>query len=78
MSGGSLGQYFRSFLVKLNMVESQLGQMDFGGEQLTTNQQELPSIVPTDDVSFAIVLELKDGVAPSARDDKVRVAYLCM
>ena len=32
MSGGSLGQYFRSFLVKLNMVESQLGQMDLGGE----------------------------------------------
>lgn len=53
MSGGSLGQYFRSFLVKLNMVESQLGQMHLG-----------------DDVSFAIVLELKDGVAPSARDDK--------
>jgi len=53
MSGGSLGQYFRSFLVKLNMVESQLGQMYLG-----------------DDVSFAIVLELKDGIAPSAPDDK--------
>lgn len=33
MSGGSLGQYFRSFLIKLNMVESQLGQMHLGGEQ---------------------------------------------
>ncbi|KAF8221691.1 DNA-binding protein [Tricholoma matsutake] len=53
MSGGSLGQYFRSFLVKLNMVESQLGQMYLG-----------------DDVSFAIVLELKDGAAPSAREDE--------
>ena len=27
---------------------------------------------PADDVSFAIVLELKDGAAPSARLDKVR------
>lgn len=41
MSGGSLGQYFRSFLVKLNMVESQLGQMYLGGEQLTIECHEL-------------------------------------
>jgi len=53
MTGGSLGQYFRSFLVKLNLVESQLGQMYLG-----------------DDASFAIVLELKNGGAPSAREDK--------
>ena len=31
MSSTVLGQYFRAFLVKLNMVESQLGQMDLGG-----------------------------------------------
>lgn len=30
---GSLGQYFRSFLVKLNMIEAQLGQIEAqGGE----------------------------------------------
>ena len=31
MSSAALGQYFRAFLVKLNMVESQLGQMYLGG-----------------------------------------------
>jgi len=30
MSAAALGQYFRAFLVKLNMVESQLGQMYLG------------------------------------------------
>jgi mitotic spindle assembly checkpoint protein MAD2B len=30
MSSTSLGQYFRSFLVKLSMIESQLGQMYLG------------------------------------------------
>jgi len=48
MSSTSLGQYFRSFLVKLNMIESQLGQLYLG-----------------DNVSFAIVLELKDDKSPS-------------
>jgi hypothetical protein len=32
MSSVALGQYFRAFLVKLNMVESQLGQMYLGGQ----------------------------------------------
>jgi mitotic spindle assembly checkpoint protein MAD2B len=32
MSDVSLGQYFRSFLIKLNMIEAQLGQMYLGGE----------------------------------------------
>ncbi|KAI0034182.1 DNA-binding protein [Vararia minispora EC-137] len=48
-----LGQYFRSFLVKLNMIESQLG--------------ELPHDV---DHSFAILLELRDGKAPSVQPAK--------
>ncbi|PBK76754.1 DNA-binding protein [Armillaria solidipes] len=48
MTTGMLGQYFRSFLVKLNMVESQLGQLGLG-----------------DNVSFAIVIELKDNNVPS-------------
>lgn len=33
-------------------------------------------IDPIDDVSFAIVLELKDGAAPSAREDEVCFASL--
>ncbi|KAF8167664.1 DNA-binding protein [Crassisporium funariophilum] len=48
MASTSLIQYFRSFLVKLNMIEAQIGQMYLGG-----------------DVSFAIVIELKDDAAPT-------------
>jgi len=48
MSTAALGLYFRSFLIKLNMIESQLGPLNLG-----------------DDVSFAIVLELKDNKVPS-------------
>ncbi|OJA19819.1 mitotic spindle assembly checkpoint protein [Rhizopogon vesiculosus] len=55
MSSAKLGQYFRSFLIKLNMIESQLGLL------------ELPS---GDEASFAVVLELKDNTAPSASKDK--------
>jgi mitotic spindle assembly checkpoint protein MAD2B len=32
MTPSSLGQHFRSFLVKLNMIESQIGQMYLGGK----------------------------------------------
>ncbi|KAF8078869.1 DNA-binding protein [Lyophyllum atratum] len=49
MSSRSLGQYFRSFLVKLTMAESMLGPIELDG-----------------DLSFAIVLELKDNAVPSA------------
>ncbi|KAF5368380.1 hypothetical protein D9758_002280 [Tetrapyrgos nigripes] len=49
----SLGQYFRSFLVKLCMVEAQLGQMYLG-----------------EDVSFAIVIELKDDKPPTGSNPK--------
>ncbi|KAL1951423.1 hypothetical protein VTO73DRAFT_572 [Trametes versicolor] len=52
ISAASLAQYFRSFLVKLSMIEAQLGQMD------------------TDDLSFAILLELKDDKAPTASHGK--------
>ncbi|TFK77318.1 DNA-binding protein [Pluteus cervinus] len=53
MTPAALGLYFRSFLVKLSMVESQLGQMFLG-----------------DDVSFAIVLELKDNKPPAPRGEE--------
>ncbi|KAG5654684.1 hypothetical protein H0H81_007440 [Sphagnurus paluster] len=49
MSSRTLGQYFRSFLVKLTMVESQLIPLTVEG-----------------DLSFAIVLELKDNAIPLA------------
>ncbi|KZT30846.1 DNA-binding protein [Neolentinus lepideus HHB14362 ss-1] len=47
MSPTDMGQYFRSFIIKLHMIESQLGPM------------------PAGEISFAIVLELKDDQAPS-------------
>ncbi|PPQ67177.1 hypothetical protein CVT25_005778, partial [Psilocybe cyanescens] len=53
MTPSSLTQYFRSFLIKLNMIESQIGQMHLG-----------------DDLSFAIVLELKDDAAPTHSNTK--------
>ncbi|KAG6914635.1 hypothetical protein DXG01_016196 [Tephrocybe rancida] len=49
MTARTLGQYFRAFLVKLAMAESQLAPLIVEG-----------------DLSFAIVLELRDNVAPSA------------
>ncbi|KAH9065778.1 hypothetical protein EDB87DRAFT_1593128 [Lactarius vividus] len=49
MATTSLGQYFRSFMVKLNMIESQLAELPRDGEN-----------------TFAIVLELREGEAPSA------------
>ncbi|KAF8665450.1 hypothetical protein AX16_000468 [Volvariella volvacea WC 439] len=49
----ALGVYFRSFLVKLAMIEAQLGQMSLG-----------------DDMSFAIVLELKDDKVPTVNSGK--------
>ncbi|KAG6821417.1 hypothetical protein H0H93_014214 [Arthromyces matolae] len=49
MSARTLGQYFRAFLVKLTMAESQLAP-----------------IIVEGDLSFAVVLELRDKAAPSA------------
>jgi len=53
MTSASLVQYFRSFLIRLNMVESHLGQMNL-----------------SDDVSFAVLLELKENAAPAVRNIK--------
>jgi mitotic spindle assembly checkpoint protein MAD2B len=54
MAPSALGQYFRSFLVKLNMLESQLGELPHDGTH-----------------SFAILIELHDGKAPSVPAAKV-------
>ncbi|KAF5388461.1 hypothetical protein D9757_004629 [Collybiopsis confluens] len=64
MSSLSLGQYFRSFLVKLNMIEAQLGQMYLGGT-CTYSKLYGQRLSPADEVSFAIIIELKDGLKPS-------------
>ncbi|KAH9968589.1 DNA-binding protein [Russula dissimulans] len=53
MATAALGQYFRSFMVKLSMIESQLAELPRDGE-----------------ITFAIVLELREGKAPSAMPDK--------
>jgi len=54
MATAALGQYFRSFMVKLGMIESQLAELPRDGG----------------DNTFAIVLELQEGKAPSAIPDK--------
>ncbi|KAH7886131.1 DNA-binding protein [Phlebopus sp. FC_14] len=54
MSSIALTQYFRSFLIKLTMIETQLGLLE----------------LKEDEASFAIVLELKDDKVPSASSDK--------
>jgi len=72
MSPEKLGQYFRSFLIKLNMIESQLGLLELpnGGKPiLSPVMADFSSGV--DEASFAIVLELKDNAVPSASKDKV-------
>jgi len=51
MTSSSLIQYFRSFIIKLTMIEAQIGQLYLG-----------------DDISFAIVIELKDDASPSHSD----------
>lgn len=74
MTTGMLGQYFRSFLVKLNMVESQLGQLGLGGQDIYflrlifTQTDDL-----ADSISFAIVIELKDNNVPSTITNGVRL-----
>ncbi|KAG5724729.1 DNA polymerase zeta processivity subunit [Termitomyces sp. T112] len=50
MTARTLGQYFRAFLVKLAMADSQLAP-----------------IIVEGDLSFAIVLELRDNLTPSAK-----------
>ncbi|KAK7064063.1 DNA-binding protein [Favolaschia claudopus] len=48
ISAGALGQYFRGFLLKLSMIESQLGQMYLGDDVSFTIAIELkPETLPT-------------------------------
>ncbi|KAF8898993.1 hypothetical protein BD779DRAFT_1486536 [Infundibulicybe gibba] len=73
MTAGALGQYFRAFLVKLNMVECQLGQMYLGGATVSISGPLPQHSHNSADVSFAIILELKDDQAPTAAQGKVPI-----
>jgi mitotic spindle assembly checkpoint protein MAD2B len=73
MSAIALGHYFRSFLVKLNMLESQLGPLTPNGTFLLLFSGDYQVYLKTDDASFAIVLELKDEKVPSAPRPKVGI-----
>ncbi|CCM04445.1 uncharacterized protein FIBRA_06625 [Fibroporia radiculosa] len=70
MTSTALGQYFRSFMVKLNMAEAQLGQLEMCGTAPFAKiakhvcYNNIVNII--DDLSFAIVLELQDDKAPAA------------
>lgn len=71
MSSRALGYYFRSFLVKLNTVESQLAHIDTMGGMSMSTTLHLDLTLFLDDISFAIVLELKNNVAPTAHQGQV-------
>lgn len=59
MNATALGQYFRSFLVKLNMIEAQLGEMPHGDNRSFAVVLELKdSAAPS--VNAAKVILLKD------------------
>ncbi|KXN88762.1 Mitotic spindle assembly checkpoint protein MAD2B [Leucoagaricus sp. SymC.cos] len=53
MTPGGLAQYFRSFLIKISMIESVLGQLEL-----------------EDDISFGVIIELKDEAVPTVSHTK--------
>ena len=80
MASSSLIQYFRSFIIKLNMIEAQIGQLYLGGKShlyFAFGSVLLESLALfQDDISFAIVIELKDDAAPSHSDTAVCINTL--
>jgi mitotic spindle assembly checkpoint protein MAD2B len=79
MTSSSLIQYFRSFIIKLNMIEAQIGQLYLGGKShlfcLPTHLTGKSTFIQ-DDISFAIVIELKDDASPSHSDTAVCINML--
>lgn len=67
-----LGQYFRAFMIKLSMIESQLGQLSLGGMVFSRYPLKFSLHVHVDDGSFAIVIELEDEQVPSVSHGKVK------
>ena len=74
MTSSSLIQYFRSFIIKLTMIEAQIGQLYLGGKShmfyFRTRFTGKFTFIQ-DDISFAIVIELKDDASPSHPDTAV-------
>ncbi|KAI9512544.1 DNA-binding protein [Russula earlei] len=71
MATTALGQYFRSFMVKLSMIESQLAELPRDGVRSYSygiNNARADS--SGGEITFAIVLELQEGKVPSAMPDK--------
>lgn len=67
----ALPQHFRSFLVKLSLVEAQLGDLPSDGtcsSLLGFHTSQTPAV---DDMSFGIFLELQDGASPAASKGSV-------
>ena len=58
MAPSSLVQYFRSFLVKLNMIESQIGQMYLGGKLGVPNTNSPVQIYPLGQAMYLLLLSL--------------------
>lgn len=76
ISGSALSQYFRSFLVKLSMMESQLGPLIHDGLSRKIHKvHSSDAVLTVGDVSFAIVLELLENKVPLASQTKVHSAY---
>lgn len=73
MATTALGQYFRSFMVKLGMIESQLAELPRDGVHFPKHGHIIPRAdsLGGGDNTFAIVMELQDSKAPSAMPDKV-------
>lgn len=70
MSSATLGRYLRAFLVKLSMIESQLGTLEPQGGLFPHCKNNLCQRV-TDEASFAILLELRDDKdVPLGRQDE--------
>lgn len=72
MTSATLSRYFRAFLVKLSMIESQLGALEPQGSCLALPIQTLCANHATDEASFAILLELRDDKeAPVGLQDEM-------
>ena len=73
---GALGQFFRSFLLKLNMIEAQLGQLGPLGVEGGKETEEYDALMNVTDIfqdlSFAVLLELQEEMAPVVSEGQVR------
>jgi mitotic spindle assembly checkpoint protein MAD2B len=80
LSPSELGAYFRAFLVKLHMMESNLLPLDIEQGQSCLANSFLDLTWRTDDgtdePTFAVVIELKDGEGPTQVSKKWQVRWI--